>query len=184
MCIFYIICVPVVLMLFASTKLFPYLIIAAIVLIITLMTKRISEENRKSGSLISDLEEKAEITPFSLTRAARWEAERRDDAIAQAKRQGVYVCDRCKTIDPKRCSKCKACLICSQSSRYEHLCNFCWKGVATRECAHADNQGEDVCWDCLTVDPLRCRHCDRCIGRCNSSSDGKCWQCRPPSDDD
>ena len=112
----------------------------------------------------------------------REEEKKLDHAIAQAIGKGIDACKDCKTITPNRCSRCRKCISCwsNRSSRYGHLCKHCGQGVASRECAYAETNGKDVCWDCLTVEPSRC-HCGDCTV-CHGYGGNECYS--HSSDDD
>lgn len=114
----------------------------------------------------------------------RVDEKRREDELSQAVSKGIDVCRECKTITPNRCVRCHKCISCwsNRSSRYSHLCSHCGQGVASRECAYAESHGKDVCWDCLTVEPLRC-YCGNCTICYGHAGWNECNSCSSDDDD-
>lgn len=102
---------------------------------------------------------------------------RKKEELKQAVRAGKDVCSKCETIGPRRCSHCSICINCgwNRSSRYSDLCDKCGKEVGRRECAIAEGQERDVCWDCLSVEPSRC-YCGNCYN-CYGNAGGECNVC-------
>jgi hypothetical protein len=47
----------------------------------------------------------------------------------------------------------------------------------------AENEGKDVCWDCLSIEPARCRYCGRCMNCVGGYYRDICTRCDYDDDD-
>lgn len=116
----------------------------------------------------------------------------RECAFEEACRTGVDVCEKCRTIKPKRC-KCGKCIE-RGCEGYDYWagpgeCGKCYQKRKQKEFEDAVAVGLDVCYGCSTIEPDRCEeegHCLVCAGtcstcgcclRCNTSAGSECTVC-------
>lgn len=121
------------------------------------------------------------------------DGERRYRLFREAESQGEDVCQECKSIKPRRCSNpsCGKCLMSYCCGRKgpdgTTLCVDCYTKEREEICREAEDEGENVCWECLTVNPIllecghcncnECAQCSECLICDEHNYSGLCWRC-------
>ncbi len=159
----------------------------ALCIVITKWNREAKEEEmrRQEAEIRSQRREEKRIREEKAEAEKRRQAALHQEKMLAAIRAGVDVCQKCKTIRPLRC-KCGKCIESCYCHRYDtthHQCKDCSQSRKRKECLEAKELGEDVCWDCLTVNPDRCQFCGRCT-KCQDTSGNICYDCGDSSSDD
>lgn len=162
------------------TYLFDFVVFAFVALIIyNFVKKLIDNAAYRANQRREEVAIQKELLEAQQKRAE--EVRARQEAWADALSSGLDVCEKCRTIKPKRC-KCGKCIE-RRCEGYDYWagpgeCGKCYQKRKQKEFEDAVAAGLDVCYGCSTIEPDRCEeegHCLVCAGTCSTC--GCCLKC-------